>query len=71
LFILYTNSCTSTLPNKHLIKYADDTAFLSLLYDDDEEDGPVLDYFLEWCEKSSLLLNTTKTKEMSIDFRMI
>ncbi len=46
LFILYTNSCTSTFTNRHLIKYADDTALVSLLHDDEEEHGPVLDYFL-------------------------
>ncbi|KAF7666674.1 hypothetical protein LDENG_00096780 [Lucifuga dentata] len=71
LFILYTNCCTSTFPNRHLIKYVDDTALVSLLFDGEEEHGPVLDYFLNWCEKSNLLLNTTKTKEMSLDFRKL
>ena len=69
LFILYTNSCTSTFPNRHFIKYADDTALVSLLYDNEEDHGPVLDYFINWCDKSNLLLNTRKTKEMCIDFR--
>ncbi|KAF7649735.1 hypothetical protein LDENG_00136880 [Lucifuga dentata] len=63
LFIVYTNCCTSTFSNRHFIRYADDTAL--------EEHGPVLDYFLNWCEKSNLLLNTTKTKETSIDFRKL
>ena len=71
LFILYTNSCTSTFQNRHFIKYADDTALVSLLYDEEEEHGPVFDFFLRWCEKSNLLLNTSKTKEMAIDFRTI
>ena len=33
--------------------------------------GPVLDFFINWCEKSNLLLNTSKTKEMEIDFRIV
>lgn len=70
LFILYTNSCISTFPNGHFIKYADDTALVSLLYDEEEQHGPVLDFFINWCEKSNLLLNTSKTKEMEIDFRI-
>lgn len=69
LFILYTNSCTSTLPNRHFIKYADDTALVSLLQDEEEEHGPVLDFFINWCKKSKLSLNTTKTKEIAIDYR--
>ena len=70
IFILYTNSYISTFPNRHFIKYADDTALVSLLFDDEEDNGPVLDFFINWCEKSNLLLNTSKTKEMEIDFRI-
>lgn len=69
LFILYTNSCPSTFPNRHFIKYAVNTALVSLLYDGGEEYGPVLDHFLNSCKKLSLLINKTKTKEMSINFR--
>ena len=47
LFILYTNSCTSTLQYRHFIKYADDTALVSLLRDEEVDYGPVLDSFLE------------------------
>lgn len=42
---------------------------VSLLEDGEGEHGPVLDSFLDWCNKSNLILNTKKTKEMSIDFR--
>lgn len=41
------------------------TALVSLLQDGEVDHGPVL----EWCNKSHFILNTTKTKEMSIDFR--
>lgn len=60
LFILYTKSCNSTFQNRLFINYADDTALESLVYDG--EDGPVLEYFIKWCERANLVLNTTKTK---------
>ena len=69
LFILYTNNCSSPHPGRHLIKFADDTALVSLLQGDEQDHGPVLHEFLNWCEQSHLLLNTSKTKEMAIDFR--
>jgi hypothetical protein len=68
LFILYTNNCSSPHPGRHLIKFADDTALVSLLQGDEQDHGPVLHEFLDWCEKSHLLLNTSKTKEVAIDF---
>lgn len=71
LFILYTNSCSSTFLNRFFMKYADDTALVSLLFDEEEEHGPVLDYFINWCDKSNLLLNPLKTREMCIDFRKV
>ena len=69
LFILYTNNCSSPHPGRHLIKFADDTALVSFLQGDEQDHGPVLHEFLDWCEQSHLLLNTSKTKEMAIDFR--
>ncbi|KAK0135828.1 putative RNA-directed DNA polymerase from transposon X-element [Merluccius polli] len=69
LFILYTNNCSSPYPGRYLIKFADDTALVSLLKESEQDHGPVLPEFLGWCEQSNLLLNTLKTKEMSIDFR--
>ena len=69
LFILYTNCLTSSFPRRHLIKYADDTALVSLLLGDENEHGPILEEFISRCEVSNLLLNTSKTVEMPIDFR--
>ena len=69
LFILYTNDCRSTYSNRYFIKFSDDTALLSLLYNDETGHGPVLHDFVEWCDQSYLCLNETKTKDMCIDFR--
>lgn len=69
LFIFYTNSCTSSYPGRNLIKFTDDTTLVSLLQGNEKQLGPVLDEFIERCNESHLLLNTSKTKVMSIDFR--
>ena len=58
IFILYTNSCTSTLQNKPFIKYADDIVLVSLLQDGEVDPEQILESFLEWCNKSHLILNT-------------
>ena len=50
-------------------KFSDDTALLSLLYNDETGHGPVLNDVVEWCDQSYLCLNETKTKDMCIDFR--
>ncbi len=65
LYILYTNDCRSQFPNRHILKFADDTVIVSLLCDDESSHGPVID-FLKWCKNSK---NFTKTKDMCIDFR--
>jgi len=31
--------------------------------------GPVVDYFVEWCDNHFLNLNIIKTKDMAIDFQ--
>lgn len=66
---LYTNSCTSSYTGIHLVKFADDTALISFLQGDEKERGPVLDLFSRWSHEAELLLNTSKTEEMSSDFR--
>lgn len=47
LLILYTNSCTSTFPNRHFVKCADDAALVGLLHDWEKVHWPVVDYFLK------------------------
>ncbi len=62
LFILYTNSCFSIFQNRFFIKYADDTALVSLLYDEEKEHGPVLDYFTNWCKNRPPLFPKNRAK---------
>ena len=42
LYILYTNDCRSTLPNRFFIKFSDDTTSLSLLFNEKTGHGPVV-----------------------------
>ena len=69
LYVLYTNDCRSTHPNRFLIKFSDDTALLSLLFNEETGHGPVVEDFVDWCDKSCLCLNARKTKDVCIDFR--
>ena len=61
LFILYTIDWRSTRPNKYFIKLSDDTALLSLFFNDEVGHSPVLNDSVKWCDKSYLCLNVTKT----------
>lgn len=61
--------CQSPFKNRFILKYADDTVIVSLLKEDEEGHGPIVDHFAQWCEESNLILNATKTKDMIIDFR--
>lgn len=62
LCMSYSNSWTNTFPNRHFIKYADDSALASLMYDGQEEHGLALDYLLNRCEESNLVRNNAKNK---------
>ena len=69
LYILYTNDCFSRFKDRFIIKYADDSVIVSLLNNDENSHGQVLDDFLSWCDKAFLELNVSKTKELCVDFR--
>ena len=54
----------------NIVKYADDTCILGLISNNEETAyRTCVDKFVEWCQKTSLVLNTKKTKEMIFDFR--
>ena len=69
LYILYTDDCRSNHLNRFLVKFADDSALLSLLQGFEQYHGPALIEFVDWYDNSYLDLNVTKTKEMIVDFR--
>uniref|UniRef100_A0A3B5R0L5 Reverse transcriptase domain-containing protein n=1 Tax=Xiphophorus maculatus TaxID=8083 RepID=A0A3B5R0L5_XIPMA len=71
LYTLYTHDCVSNHLSNKIIKFADDTTVVGLISGGKGE----LEYrdevkrLSEWCKVNNLLLNTSKTKELVIDFR--
>ena len=55
--------------NNHYFKYADDTALVGLLFDEETDYRSDIDHFVSWCVTKCLELNVVKTKELVIDFR--
>ena len=60
LYTLYTDDCRSQNDHQFFVKYADDTALVFLLSGVNVDHGPALDDFVNWCERSCLILNPSK-----------
>ena len=56
LYTMYTNSCRSAYSNNYYFKYADDTAVVSLLSDDETDYRSAIDHFVSWCVANCLEL---------------
>ncbi|KAK0144491.1 putative RNA-directed DNA polymerase from transposon X-element [Merluccius polli] len=70
LFTLYTHDCVSTHDNTIIIKYAYDTTILGLIKGGDESGyRSVVNNILVYGEENDPILNTDKTKELTLDFR--
>ena len=64
---LYTNDCTNSLPGNLFFKFSDDTAILSLLYQnlDPSLYFTEMNTFVQWCDENYLIINIRKkTEEM-------
>jgi len=64
LFTIYTNECVSKHPHNYIVKFSDDTAILSLLYQDQNRVSyhSEIKQFVDWCDAHHLMVNVTKTK---------
>ncbi len=70
LYILYTHDCISIHPTNTIIKFADDTTIVGLISGGDETVyRDEIQRLTEWCTANNLALNSSKTKELIIDFR--
>ena len=70
LFTLYTSDFQYNSESCHLQKYSDDSAAVGCISDGQEaEYRELVSQFVKWCSKNHLILNTSKTKEMIVDFR--
>ncbi len=72
LFSLYTNDCRSKDPSVKLLKFADDTTLIGLIQDSDDESAyrQEVKELAVWCGLNNLELNTLKTVEIIMDFRI-
>jgi hypothetical protein len=70
LFTLYTSDVRAQDNNCILVKFADDTALVGLIVNDDSSYYiSQVQSFVEYCESNYLELNVTKTKELVIDYK--
>lgn len=53
-----------------ILKFADNTTVISLISDNDETAYRAeVPHLVSWCTDNNLLLNTSKTKKLIVDFR--
>nr|AAA83744.1 orf2 [Batrachocottus baicalensis] len=70
LFSIYTSDFKHNSANCHLQKFSDDSAIVGLISaDDDREYRELNQDFLGWCQRNRLQINSSKTKELVVDFR--
>ena len=70
LFTIYTADYKHNTNSCFLQKYSDDTAVVGLIKGGNEEEYRDTVYnFVEWSTHNNLHLNTTKTKEIVVDYR--
>ena len=70
LFTLYTTDFKENTETCHMQKFSDDTAIIGCIRAGQEEEyRGLVGNFVGWCQNNQLHLNTSKTKEMVMDFR--
>ncbi|KAM7373781.1 hypothetical protein PAMA_022061 [Pampus argenteus] len=70
LYSLYTHDCSPVHQSNTIIKFADDTTVVGPISGGDESAyRDEVTQLVSWCVANNLLLNTSKTKELIIDYR--
>ncbi|KAK3529768.1 hypothetical protein QTP86_003033 [Hemibagrus guttatus] len=70
LYSLFTHDCRPVYGSNCIIKFADDTTVIGLISDNDETAySSEVQHLVAWCADNNLLLNTSKSKELIVDFR--
>ena len=69
LYCLFIHDCKPHSTESSFVKYADGTTVTGFIQDNDElAYRSKVNSFVNWCDRSNLELNVSKTKEMVIDF---
>ncbi|KAK3561235.1 hypothetical protein QTP86_030585, partial [Hemibagrus guttatus] len=70
LYSLFTHDCRPVYGSNTIIKFANDTTVIGLINHNDETAYRAeVQHLVAWCADNNLLLNTSKTKDLIIDFR--
>ncbi len=70
LYSLYTHDSTATHSSNVIVKFADDTAVIGLISDNDETAySEEVNTLTKGCQENHLSLNIDKTKELVVDYR--
>ncbi len=70
LFTLFTHDCTPIYSSNYVVKFADDTTVVGLLSANNETHyNEEVQHLVKLCSDNDLVLNTTKTKEIIVDYR--
>uniref|UniRef100_A0A674NYU7 Reverse transcriptase domain-containing protein n=1 Tax=Takifugu rubripes TaxID=31033 RepID=A0A674NYU7_TAKRU len=70
LYSLFTYDCRPVHGSNSIIKFADDTTVIGLISNNDETAyREEVERLTTWCANNNLVLNTSKTKELIVDFR--
>lgn len=70
LFTLYTSDFQYNSESGHVQKFANDTVIVGCINGGQEEEyRKLIQDLVAWCDSNHLHLNTSKTKEMVVDFR--
>ncbi|KAI3361987.1 hypothetical protein L3Q82_012337, partial [Scortum barcoo] len=67
LFTLFTSDCSAIHSTNTIAKFAEDTTIVGLISDNDETH--YREHLTQWCSNNNLVLNTSKTKEVIVDYR--
>ncbi|KAK0146400.1 putative RNA-directed DNA polymerase from transposon BS [Merluccius polli] len=69
LYSLYTYDCKAIADSNTIIKFADDAAVVGLISNNNEAAYHTeVVHLADWCRENHLELNTSKTKELIVDF---
>ncbi|KAI3352532.1 hypothetical protein L3Q82_005477 [Scortum barcoo] len=70
LFTLFTSDCSAIHSTNTIVKFADNTTIVGLISDNDETHyREEIQHLTQWCSNNNLVLNTSKTKEVIVDYR--
>jgi len=68
--ILFTHDCEATHSSNTVLKFTDDTTVVVLITNNDETHyREEIQHLTQWCSANNLVLNTSKTKEVIVDYR--